>query len=226
MGARFSLEDVPSMEGKVVVVIGASSGIGLANARQMARKGAHVIMGCRSAEKALPLVEQIKRETSNDKVEFLEIDLLSLASVVSFAKAFIAKKLPLHVLLNNAAIVFAEFKVTADGYETTMQTNHISLFLATQLLLPILRESAPARIVFCTAEGHRLPRNRIPLTIEEINNKATFGSGFMRYCHTKLCNVYTMLELSRRLSNEAVYVNSDHPGVVNTGVCCLHPSLT
>eukprot|EP00300_Choanocystis_sp_HF-7_P030100 c38859_g1_i1.p1 GENE.c38859_g1_i1~~c38859_g1_i1.p1 ORF type:complete len:321 (-),score=57.37 c38859_g1_i1:56-1018(-) len=218
MGGSFSVDSVPSLEGQVVVIVGASSGIGLENARQMASKGAHVFMGCRTASKALPLVEQIKAQTGNEKVEFLEIDLLSFASVIAFAKAFLARNLPLHVLLNNAGVASPGWKISDDGYESTMQTNHLSLFLVTQLLLPVIRKSAPSRIVFCSSEAHRYARGPLPLDVAQLNDQSTFGIGMARYAHTKLCNVYTTLELSRRLADEEVYVTANHPGAVDTGI--------
>jgi retinol dehydrogenase-12 len=121
----FSTKDIPDLSGKVFIVTGGNTGIGRITCLELARKKAHVILACRSEERTLPVIESIKKETGNDKVEFMKCDLSSLKSVDEFANAFINRKLPLHCLINNAGVVVAP----PEGYK------QIYLFITIKNLL-------------------------------------------------------------------------------------------
>lgn len=112
--------------------------IGKACVSAFAKKNAHVIIASRTPSKALAVVEEIKTETKNENVEFIQLDLLSLASVTKFANEFKAKKLPLHILLNNAGVMNCPFALSEDGYETQFATNHVSAAHALQPLMEVV----------------------------------------------------------------------------------------
>ncbi|KAF0698029.1 hypothetical protein As57867_011318, partial [Aphanomyces stellatus] len=143
---RFSFNDIPTLVNKVAIVTGASAGIGLITARELAKKGCHVILACRSRTKTDPVVEAIKAVAPGATVEFMELDLMRLKSVQAFTDAFKARQLPLHILVNNAGIMAPPFALSADGIESQFATNHIAHMALTQRLLPILEASAPSRV--------------------------------------------------------------------------------
>ncbi|KDO15741.1 hypothetical protein SPRG_18717, partial [Saprolegnia parasitica CBS 223.65] len=123
----FSFNDIPDLTGQVAIVTGANSGIGLVTARQLALHNCHVILACRSAERAGPVVDALAAEVSatTGKVEFMALDMMSLTSIRAFVAAFIAKQLPLHILVNNAGIMAVPFRLSVDGIESQFATNHV-----------------------------------------------------------------------------------------------------
>ncbi|KAF7727052.1 hypothetical protein EC973_008099 [Apophysomyces ossiformis] len=179
----------------------------------MARKQCHVVLACRSKEKTEKVVEDIKRETGNEKVEFMELNLLSLNSVKNFAQEFIARYDKLHILLNNAGVMNAPFALSEDGKQ--FATNHVGHYYLTILLLPVLEKTKPSRIINVSSMGHQLARS---LNLETINDLSAYHSGW-QYCKTKACNILFTRELVKRLKQkgiEHIYVNSNHPGVVRS----------
>jgi len=205
------------MQGKVCIVTGSSSGIGLATAEELLRMGAHVILACRSEKKALEARDLILSQCTGSKgcAEFLQLDLCSFASVRAFAKAFKAKSLPLHVLVNNAGVMQSERKLTADGNEMTMQANYLGHFLLTNLLLDRLKETpGGARIVNISSSMHWGEKHFDFDDMQGEHNYAMFRS----YEQSKLAQLLSTMELERRLQGTAVTVNAVHPGTVVTDV--------
>lgn len=149
----FTLDKVPDLTGKVAIVTGSNCGIGRVCAAEMAKKGCTVIMACRSKEKTLPVIEAIKAETGNGKLEFIPLDLMSLDSVTKFADTFKRQYSQLHILLNNAGVMTPPFELSEDGIESQFATNHVAHFYLTMLLLPVLETSAPSRIVNVSSIG-------------------------------------------------------------------------
>jgi len=121
------------LKDKVCIITGANTGIGKETAHEIASMGAHLFLACRSEDKALPVVEELKRETENSKIEFIKLDLSSLESVRHCAAIFKQRNLPLHLLVNNAGVAGAR-GVTAEGFELTFGVNHLGHFLFTQEL--------------------------------------------------------------------------------------------
>lgn len=156
MGGGYSAELVPSLKGKVAIITGANTGIGKVTALVLAKRECHVFLACRSKERTMPVVEEIKKASKNDKVDFIELNLASLKSVSKCAKTFKKKNLPLHLLINNAGIMACPFAKTEDGIESQFGTNHLGHFHLTVSLLDLIKSSAPARIVNLTSEGHKL----------------------------------------------------------------------
>jgi retinol dehydrogenase-12 len=208
----FTTADIPDLSGKVAIVTGGYCGIGKVTSLELAKKGCHVILACRSKERTEPVVEEIKKETSNDNVEFLELDLSSLASVQRFAKQFRSKGLPLHLLINNAGVMACPFKLSADNIELQFATNHVGHFYLTTLLLDIIEASAPARIVNLSSMAHKMASS---LDLENLNDKDKYAP-WGAYGRSKLANIFFTRELASRLADKQVYVNAVHPGYVNT----------
>jgi len=214
MGTSYSVANIPNLDGKVAVITGSSAGIGKTCAMEMARKGCHVVLACRSEAKTTPVVEQIRKETKNDKVEFMELDLASLRSVQAFVTHYKEKGYPLHILLNNAGIMACPFSLSVDGVEMQFATNHLGHFLLTTGLLDVLESSAPSRVVNVSSAGHMLtPKEGV--AFDKINDEKEYNN-WTAYGQSKLCNILFANELARRVKDKAIFVNSIHPGYVET----------
>eukprot|EP01137_Pigoraptor_chileana_P030305 Opistho-2@16698 len=202
------------MEGKVCIVTGANAGIGFATAKALAAKGAHVILACRDATKALAACEKITEETGNKKVDFITVNLLSLTSVREFCRQFLAKNLPLHVLVNNAGIMMgsADGWYTEDGLGSVMQVNYYAHFLITITLLDVLATTpGGARVVNLASFAHRMGY------IDHHNMDGAGLTGMLCYGQSKLAMAVFTNELARRLRAAkitSVTVNSADPGPV------------
>ncbi|KAJ3089975.1 hypothetical protein HK102_005019 [Quaeritorhiza haematococci] len=227
-GARatdYSANDVPDLTGKVAVITGANVGLGRESAFALARKNAHVILACRSKEKALPVVEEIKKETKNEKVEFLQVDLASFASVQNFCKEFLAKDLALHILMNNAGIMAPpKWQTSTDGLEIQIAANHFGHFLLTRGLLPALKRGRPSRVVVLSSYAHLYARSgwtlRPGFDIDFVMSEKRY-SPHLNYGMSKLANIHFTRELQRQLDEHGIndiYVNCVHPGVVRTNL--------
>ncbi len=195
-----------------MLVTGANTGIGRVTAEEFARRGARVFLASRSEEKTRPVIEGIR--AGGGDAEFMALDLADLASVRSAAEGFLAKGERLDVLVNNAGLAGAK-GLTKQGFELTFGTNHLGPFLFTTLLLPRLRESAPARIVNVASRGHY----RAPGIDWDAQRRPTATTtGFPEYCVSKLCNVLFTKELARAKAGEGVQSYSLHPGAVASDV--------
>jgi retinol dehydrogenase-12 len=195
------------------VVTGANTGIGLVTARELASKGARVFIACRSAEKARPAAELIKSATGRS-VELLDLDLADLESVHRCADAFLAKDLPLHLLINNAGLAGAR-GFTKSGFELAFGVNHIGHFLLTRLLLDKIRQGAPARIVTVASKAHYRAKT---IDFDAVRKPTITRTALAEYGVAKLANVLFSAELARKLAGTGVTTYSLHPGVVASDV--------
>jgi NAD(P)-dependent dehydrogenase (short-subunit alcohol dehydrogenase family) len=214
--ASFRGKDIAmaDMDGKIVLITGATNGIGKVAALEIAKKGATLVIVGRNPAKTAETVAQIKAESGNTKVDSIIADLSSMAEVRKVADAFKAKHNRLDVLINNAGAIFAEREETVDGYETTFAFNHLAYFLLTNLLLDTLKASAPARIINVASDAHTAGT----IKFDDLNMKNGYGLGGMRaYSMSKLANIMFTYELARRLEGTGVTANVLHPGFVNTG---------
>lgn len=202
------------MSGRVCIVTGANTGIGEITARELARAGAHVFLACRSKERAVPVLERITRETKNEQVELLKLDLASLRSVRDAARTFLARDLPLHVLVNNAGLAGPR-GVSDDGFEIAFGVNHLGHFAFTRLLEQRLRESAPSRIVNVSSGSHYQTKGSIDW--EKLQQPTASLTGLPEYAVSKLANVLFAAEHARRLPS-GVTTYSLNPGMVATDV--------
>ncbi|MDY7227861.1 SDR family oxidoreductase [Hyalangium rubrum] len=203
------------LKGKTFLVTGANSGIGRSTAEALVSRGAAVVMASRSAERTLPVLEDIRRKHPGADLEFLALDLASLRAVKESAERFLATGRPLDVLINNAGIA-ATPGVTQDGFEVTFGTNHLGPFLLTSLLLPRLQEAKRARIVNVASRAHQ----RVPGIDWAMLERPTRSvqERLRMYGVSKLMNVLHAAELARRLAGTGVTTYSLHPGVVASDI--------
>ncbi len=201
------------MHGRVCVVTGASSGIGKATARELAKMGATVVLVCRNRERAEATRIEICAATGNDSVDFVLADLSSQAEIRRLAQALLERYPQIHVLINNAGVVNLKRSTTVDGVETVFAVNHLAYFLLTHLLLEHLVASEPARIVNVASHAHRWST----LNFNDLQNERTYRP-FVVYGQTKLCNILFTRELAHRIAEAGVTANCVHPGGVATGL--------
>ncbi|RUS30119.1 hypothetical protein BC938DRAFT_479832 [Jimgerdemannia flammicorona] len=208
------------------------TGIGYDTAKALARMNpTKLILACRNVGKAKKAVDEIKTVTGFQDIEPWDLDLASFASVRAFAKRFDESGLQLHVLLNNAAVASPPDFRTDDGFETTLQVNHLSTMLLTLLLLPAIRRTTASltwapRIILLTSEVHYwadLPERTAPNILTTLNNSTAWDTA-NRYRVTKLFNVLFVQELARRLArspllgDRSIVVSSVNPGLTNTNI--------
>jgi NAD(P)-dependent dehydrogenase (short-subunit alcohol dehydrogenase family) len=203
-----------SLANKTFIVTGANTGIGKITARELARQGAHVILACRSKDKTEPVIDEIKRETGNDAVEYIHLDLGDLASVRTCADELLARGTPIHGLVNNAGLG-GQRGSTKDGFEIQFGTNHLGHYLFTRLLLDRIKQTAGARIVNVASASHYQAKG---IDFEAVRKPTKSISGMHEYEVSKLSNVLFTKELARRLEGSGVTTYAVHPGVVATDV--------
>ncbi|KAJ7999686.1 hypothetical protein DPEC_G00196980 [Dallia pectoralis] len=201
------------LKGQTAIVTGANTGIGKFIALDFARRGARVIMACRSEARGRTALREIQELSGNANVHLRLVDTSSLASVRAFAEGILLEEKALHILINNAGASGLPRKITSDGLEVSFATNHLGPFLLTNLLLDLLKRSAPSRIVNVSSAMHR--HGKVDFSHFQSDN---LNDGLSVYNHTKLHNVICSNELARRLQGSGVSVNSVHPGVVKTEV--------
>jgi NAD(P)-dependent dehydrogenase (short-subunit alcohol dehydrogenase family) len=191
------------------MITGATAGIGLVTARELAHRGATVIVVGRSPERSATTVRQIRQQTGNANVDYMLADLSSMKEVRKLAQQFKDQYQTLHVLVNNAGAIFLGRQVTAEGVEMTWGLNHLSYFLLTNLLLDTIVASAPARILNVSSRAHE----RAAMHFDDLQGQRRY-SGTLAYGQSKLANVMFTYELARRLEGTGITVNALHPGFV------------
>lgn len=202
------------LAGRTALLTGANTGIGLVTARELAKQGAHLFITCRSAERAQPALEQIRATSGNTQVEALVLDLGDFASVRQCAQTFLARGLPLHLLVNNAGLAGTR-GLSASGFELAFGVNHMGHFLLTQLLLERIQASAPARIVTVASRAHYRASG---LHWDALRHTTRSRTAIDEYSNSKLANVLFSAELGRRLAGSGVAAYALHPGVVASDV--------
>ena len=204
------------MQGKTVLITGATNGIGRAAALALAKTGATVAVAGRDEGRVGRTVAMLREASGNEAVSGLLADLSTQAGVRKLAADFRRTHTRLDVLLNNAGASFRERAETVDGLERTFALNHMAYFLLTYLLLDLLQRSAPARVVNVSSEAHRRLK---AFDFDNIDGSRSWGLfGFAAYSQSKLANILFTRELARRLAGTGVTAGSMHPGMVNTGI--------
>ncbi len=199
------------MEGKICIVTGANAGIGLVTTRELARAGAEIAMVCRSRERGEAARAEIVDGTGNPRVTLYLADLASQAQVHRVAQELSAAYERIDVLVNNAGIALPSRTLTDEGVETVFAVNHVAYFVLTNLLLPRILGSAPARIVSVASRAPR--RGRVQF--DNLQGERRY-SQLGHYSNTKLYNILFTRALAGRLAGTGVTANCLHPGVVGT----------
>jgi NAD(P)-dependent dehydrogenase (short-subunit alcohol dehydrogenase family) len=201
------------LQGKIIMVTGATAGIGKVTAMELARMGAGILLVSRNPEKCAATADRIRNETGNPQVDYLVADLSSQAQIRHLVKQFKAGYNRLDVLVNNAGAFFISRRLSVDGIEMTLALNHLSYFLLTNLLLDVLEASAPARVVNVSSNAHF--DAAVDLNDLQLENGY---SPFKAYGRSKFANVSFTYELARRTQNSGVVANVLHPGLVQTDI--------
>ncbi len=197
------------MDGKIVMVTGGTSGIGFVTARELAAKGATVVIVGRDDARGARAVAAIRRHTGNDWVSFQRADLSRQAEIRRLARNFVEEHPRLDVLVNNAGAIFTERQLSADGLEMTFALNHLAYFLLTNLLLDRLRAAGAARVVNVASRAHE----GASIDFADLQSERSY-SGWRAYQRSKLANILFTYELARRLEGTGVTANALHPGFV------------
>ncbi|MDD5311872.1 MAG: SDR family NAD(P)-dependent oxidoreductase [Dehalococcoidia bacterium] len=201
------------MEGQVCMVTGASSGIGKEIALGLARLGATIVLVCRDAGRGQAALAEIQRSSGNNSLDLLLADLSSQKQIRKLAKDFRQKYRALHVLVNNAGIVTQTRCLSEDGIEIMFAVNYLAYFLLSNLLLDVLKASAPSRIVNITSSIHKSVR----LDFSNLQGEKRFNKNLI-YAQNKLADVIFTYELARRLENTGVTVTCACPGATATRI--------
>lgn len=201
------------LSGRVMLLTGATEGIGKAAARELAGRGATLVFVARNQEKGERLVRELGASANGASIDLLLGDLSSLADVRSVAAAFRRKHDRLHVLVNNAGAIFRDYALSKDGLEMTFALNHMAYFLLTQELLDVLKGTPGARVVSTASHAHRGGR----VDADTIATRPKRKAGLSAYCDSKLANILFTKELARRLLGTNVSANCFHPGFVKSG---------
>ncbi|XP_036264512.1 dehydrogenase/reductase SDR family member 13 [Pipistrellus kuhlii] len=206
-----------SLRGRTAVVTGANSGIGKMTALELARRGARVVLACRSRERGEAAAFDLRQESGNNEVIFMALDLASLASVRSFATAFLRSEPRLDILIHNAGI--SSCGQTREPFNLLLRVNHIGPFLLTHLLLPRLKACTPSRVVVVASAAHRRGR----LDFARLDRPVVGWQQELRaYADSKLANVLFARELATQLEGTGVTCYAAHPGPVNSDLFLRH----
>ncbi len=200
------------MEGRIVLITGGTSGIGRAAATALAAMGAEVVVSGRNRERGEAALAEIRRASGNEKVSLMIADLAVQAEVRKLADDFKERHDRLDVLVNNAGLIQSKRAETPDGIELTLAVNHLAPFLLTKLLLDLLIESAPSRIITVSSEARRGAR----IDFDDLQSERRYRA-FPVYGMTKKANILFTYELADRMAGTGVVANCLHPGGVNTG---------
>ncbi|XP_062849160.1 retinol dehydrogenase 12 [Trichomycterus rosablanca] len=199
------------LDGKTVIITGANSGIGKETGRDLARRGARIIMACRDISKAEAVQNYIIAESGNQNIVIRKLDLADTKSIRAFAEVINKEEKQLHILINNAGIMMCPYSKTADGFEMQFGINHLGHFLLTFLLTDLLRKSAPSRIIMLSSMAHRWGT----IKLDDINSEKIYHSRKV-YGQSKLANILCVRSLAKRLKDTGVTVYAVHPGIVRT----------
>ncbi|MFQ5569174.1 MAG: oxidoreductase [Rhodothermales bacterium] len=212
---HWTFDDIPDQAGRIAVVTGANSGIGYETARMLATRGAHVVMACRSLDKADAARTRIVNDLPDASLQVMALDLSSLASVRAFAVAFQAQHDRLDLLINNAGVMVPPYSTTKEGFELQFGTNHLGHFALTGLLLPLINRTRQARIVTVSSEAHRFGK----IDFDNLNAEKGYAP-WPFYGQSKLANLLFTYELQRRLeaAGHTTLSVAAHPGWTATNL--------
>jgi NAD(P)-dependent dehydrogenase (short-subunit alcohol dehydrogenase family) len=214
--------NLPDLTGRLAVVTGANSGLGLVTARELARHGADVILACRNLDRARPAQAEVRSAAAGAAaVELAQLDLADLRSVQAFADERVADGRPLDLLINNAGIMAPPRRETADGFESQLGTNHLGHFALTGRLLALLQSAPGPRVVTISSGAHRVGR----VDFDDLQRRRRYNN-WLAYGQSKLANLLFCFELQRRATAAGSQLLSlaAHPGYSATNLQSAGPS--
>lgn len=213
---KWTVQQIPSLTGKTALVTGANSGVGFQAALELARHGAHVLLGCRNAAKGQTALERLKREAPGATAEVVELDLASLASIRHFTTEFAGRGIPLDLLINNAGVMALPAReLTVDGFERQFGTNHLGHFALTGLLVPQLLAAPEPRVVTVASLAHRNGN----IDFDNLQGERSYKP-LGAYNNSKLANILFAKELDRRAraAHSPLISLPVHPGISLTNI--------
>ncbi|MFI1207649.1 oxidoreductase [Streptomyces sp. NPDC020802] len=218
----WNARDIPDQSGRTAVVTGANSGIGYVTARELARRGARVVLACRSESRGTEAADRLAGEAPGAEVEFVRLDLGDLDSVREFAAVYGSAHERLDVLVNNAGVMALPQGRTVDGFETQFGVNHLGHFALTGLLLPTLLTTPGARVVSVSSTMHATAN----IDINDLNSEQRYGR-WTAYSRSKTANLLFVHELARRLAatGSDVVAAAAHPGYAATNLQTASPMM-
>jgi NAD(P)-dependent dehydrogenase (short-subunit alcohol dehydrogenase family) len=222
MGMAWAAGQIPDQGGRTAIVTGANSGLGLIEARELARHGAQVVIASRGVAKAEAAAAAIRQTVPSASLEVVQLDLADLSSVRTFSQRFLAGHSRLDLLINNAGVMAAPYQRTVDGFELQFGTNHLGHFALTGLLLPALRDQPGARVVTVSSNAHKGGQIRF----DDLQGERRY-SRWGAYSQSKLANLLFAFELDRRLKAASLPLISvaAHPGYSATNLQLSAPPL-
>jgi NAD(P)-dependent dehydrogenase (short-subunit alcohol dehydrogenase family) len=215
----WTVRDIPDLKGRTAVVTGANSGLGYVTARELARRGARVVLACRGQHRGQAALERLLDEVPEARAETRTLDLGDLASVRTFALEWGERRLDL--LINNAGVMAVPYARTADGFETQFGVNHLGHFALTGLLLPRLLAAPDARVVTVSSLLHLLAN----IDPRDLNSQQGYRR-WLAYGRSKTANLLFTHELARRLRGRPVVAAAVHPGFADTALHTRGPRLS
>jgi NAD(P)-dependent dehydrogenase (short-subunit alcohol dehydrogenase family) len=222
-GATWGTEDIGDLTGRVTLVTGANSGIGYETAKALAGHGAHVILACRDEAKARRARDKLESELERSSLEIVHLDLADLVSVHRAAAAVVRDHARLDIVVNNAGVMGTPYRLTADGFELQMATNHLGHFALTGLLLDRVLTTERSRIVTVSSHMHRMAR----LRLDDLAG-TVLRDTWVLYGTSKLANLLFTAELSRRLeaAGVATLAMAAHPGWARSNLAANGAALS
>lgn len=212
--STWDVQNIPSQSGKVVVITGATSGLGKEASKVLASKGATIILAVRNTKKAEGVTHEIIKQFPDSKLDIKKLELNSLKSIQSFSEAIKSNHDRLDILINNAGVMACPFSKTVDGFEIQMGVNHLGHFALTGHLMPLLKKTSDARIVATSSIAHKQGN----INFNDINWAKRKYKTSQAYCDSKIANLYFAFELVKKLKgqNDAPIVTIAHPGWTTT----------
>lgn len=207
------------LTGYNVIITGANSGIGVETTRALAKAGATCFMTARNTEKAQSVLEDVVKSTGNTNVHLEQLELDSLDNVNAFVQRFLARNIPLHILINNAGVMACPLSYTRDGFENQFGTNHIGHFALTLGLLPCLKRAVVdsgrnSRVVNLSSLAHAMA----DIDLDDYNFKTGEYDKWLAYARSKTANILFSVELTNRFSKDGIFSNAVMPGVIKTNL--------
>jgi len=217
---NWTADNIPSQQGKTMLITGANSGLGLEASKVLSSKGAHVIMAVRNLKSGSEAISLIKRKNADAKLDLMQLDLSDFASIHQFSQEFHQKYKQLDVLINNAGVMFpAKRELTKQKFEVQFGTNHLGHFLLTGLLLDVLKNTPNSRIAIQSSGQHKAKMGKPNIHFDDLNFDKEYNK-YVAYSQSKLANLLFAYELDRQLkaNNIDITVVAAHPGYTKTNL--------